>query len=170
MNKSINSDFLNVMNERGFIHQITDKNNLDQDLSTNIIIVNKNQAKILLLDKRINSFPFIINTQPTNIGLVPKIARVLPLEMFLRLKIKCKPDIKIKNKPIKNKPIKNKSGIKQNKYIPPRKEQNIQLINHNKKMNNLFTVKNKAPLVKRIKQADGGVNIILRKIQGTVNV
>ena len=34
------------------------------DLSTNIIIVNKNQAKILLLDKRINSFPFIINTQP----------------------------------------------------------------------------------------------------------
>ena len=37
MNKSINSDFLNVMNERGFIHQITDKNNLDQELSTNIM-------------------------------------------------------------------------------------------------------------------------------------
>ena len=37
MNKSINSDFLNVMNERGFIHQITDKNNLDQELSTNLM-------------------------------------------------------------------------------------------------------------------------------------
>ena len=37
MNKSINSDFLNIMNERGFIHQITDKNNLDQELSTNIM-------------------------------------------------------------------------------------------------------------------------------------
>ena len=37
MNKSMNSDFLNVMNERGFIHQITDKNNLDKELSTNIM-------------------------------------------------------------------------------------------------------------------------------------
>ena len=35
MNKSINSDFLNIMNERGFIHQITDQENLDQELSTN---------------------------------------------------------------------------------------------------------------------------------------
>ena len=37
MNKATNSDFLNVMNERGFIHQITDKNNLDQELSTDIM-------------------------------------------------------------------------------------------------------------------------------------
>ena len=37
MNKSMNSDFLNVMHERGFIHQITDKNNLDQELFTNIM-------------------------------------------------------------------------------------------------------------------------------------
>ncbi len=35
MNKPINSDFLNIMNERGFIHQITDINKLDQALSTN---------------------------------------------------------------------------------------------------------------------------------------
>ena len=35
MNKSNNSDFLNIMNERGFIHQITDKEKLDQDLLTN---------------------------------------------------------------------------------------------------------------------------------------
>jgi len=35
MNKSISSDFLNIMNERGFIHQITDKDKLDQELFTN---------------------------------------------------------------------------------------------------------------------------------------
>ena len=35
MNKSINSDFLNIMNERGFIHQITDQENLDKELSAN---------------------------------------------------------------------------------------------------------------------------------------
>ena len=37
MNKSINSDFLNIMNERGFIHQITEKDKLAQELFTNAI-------------------------------------------------------------------------------------------------------------------------------------
>ena len=37
MNKSLNSDFLNIMNERGFIHQITDQNKLDQELSSDAI-------------------------------------------------------------------------------------------------------------------------------------
>ena len=35
MNKSNNSDFLNIMNERGFIHQITDKEKLGQELLAN---------------------------------------------------------------------------------------------------------------------------------------
>ena len=35
MNKSNNSDFLNIMNERGFIHQITDNEKLGQELLTN---------------------------------------------------------------------------------------------------------------------------------------
>ena len=35
MNETINSDFLNIMNERGFIHQITDKEKLDQELLAN---------------------------------------------------------------------------------------------------------------------------------------
>ena len=35
MNKTINSEFLNIMNERGFIHQITDKEKLDQELLAN---------------------------------------------------------------------------------------------------------------------------------------
>ena len=51
-----------------------------------MIIVDEKQAEILLLDKRVNKFPFIINTLPTSIGLIPKIAKVLPLEMFMMLK------------------------------------------------------------------------------------
>ena len=35
MNKSNSSDFLNIMNERGFIHQITDNEKLDQELLAN---------------------------------------------------------------------------------------------------------------------------------------
>ena len=35
MKKSNNSDFLNIMNERGFIHQITDKEKLEQELLAN---------------------------------------------------------------------------------------------------------------------------------------
>ena len=35
MNKSNNSDFLNIMNERGFIHQITDNEKLEQELLAN---------------------------------------------------------------------------------------------------------------------------------------
>ena len=38
MNKSNNSDFLNIMNERGFIHQITDKEKLEQELLANSMI------------------------------------------------------------------------------------------------------------------------------------
>ena len=56
------------------------------ELSTNIIIVNKFYSKMLLLDKRVKSFPFIINTLPTSIGLVPKFAKVLPLELFLQIR------------------------------------------------------------------------------------
>ena len=56
------------------------------DLSTNIIIVNNLQSKILLLDKRVKKFPFIINCLPTNIGLIPRRAKVLSLEIFLKLK------------------------------------------------------------------------------------
>lgn len=96
------------------------------NLSTTIIIVDKKQANILLLDKRVKKFPFIINTLPTSIGLIPKLANVLPLEMFMMLK-------KFKNssaeKSIKNKPKKVKD--------------------------------NKTPLIKTVKENDGGVNIIL---------
>ena len=56
------------------------------DLSTNIIIVDHNQARILYLDKRVKKFPFIINTLPTSIGLIPKIARVLSAKSLGHIK------------------------------------------------------------------------------------
>jgi len=56
------------------------------DLSTNIIIVGSEQAQILLLDKRVKKFPFIINSLPTQIGLIPKSSQVMPLSVFFMLK------------------------------------------------------------------------------------
>ena len=56
------------------------------DLSTNIIIVDAEQAQILLLDKRVRTFPFIINSLPTQIGLIPKSSQVMPLSVFMMLK------------------------------------------------------------------------------------
>lgn len=75
-------------------------------LSTVIIIVGKKQSKHLLLDKRVKEFPFIINTLPTSIGLIPKIAKVLPLRLFLTLRNHhCR--LKQKNKLSKKQPSKN---------------------------------------------------------------
>ena len=37
MSKVNNSDFINIMNERGFIHQITDKENLEKEMNINPI-------------------------------------------------------------------------------------------------------------------------------------
>lgn len=132
------------------------------DLSTCIIVVNKFQAKILLLDKRVKSFPFIINTLPSSIGLIPKVARVLPLEYFMKLK-KTIPKQNNKNKgftlkvntaeltkkpvnvskfPITRNqfPIKNQFPLKRNAlYKPPKK-----------------------PLIKKQVQSDGGVSITLK--------
>ena len=55
-------------------------------MSTVIVIVGKNQSKHLLLDRRVKEFPFIINSLPTTIGLIPKKSKVLPLSLFLSLR------------------------------------------------------------------------------------
>jgi len=76
------------------------------DLSTTIIIVGKKQSKHLLLDKRVKEFPFIINTLPTNIGLIPKTARVLPLKLFMSLRDQYR-RLKKKTEEINKKKVKN---------------------------------------------------------------
>ena len=47
------------------------------DMTTLIVVVPKSQKKLLTLDKRVKSFPFIINTPPTRQGLIPKRAVVM---------------------------------------------------------------------------------------------
>lgn len=139
------------------------------DLSTNIIIVNKFYAKILLLDKRVKTFPFIINTLPTSIGLIPKIAKVLPLDLFLQIR-----DSK-KTKPIKEMRhtytthTHEPSDVhkKFSKYlhapvttpsIPGKFYKHSNFIKRNDQFNN----KTRKPLIKTIKESDGSVNIIMK--------
>jgi len=56
------------------------------NLTTSVIFVGKKQAKILLLDKRVKEFPFIINTLPSSNGLIPKSSKVMPLRLFISLR------------------------------------------------------------------------------------
>lgn len=140
------------------------------DLSTNIIIVNKNQAKILLLDKRVNKFPFVINSLPTSIGLIPKIAKVLPLEMFMMLrKFNVKPS---KNLPKEDRVIVipsktyNKKIIPKMNTIPKKIIPKLSTFSNRTKIptNAKKTIPKKNNLIiKTRKETDGSINIILNK-------
>tara|TARA_Y100000992_G_C21271935_1_gene497433 strand:+ start:1309 stop:1758 length:450 start_codon:yes stop_codon:yes gene_type:complete len=125
------------------------------DLSTILIIVDKEQAQILLLDKRVKKFPFIINTLPTSIGLIPKIAKVLPLEMFMMLK-------KFHENKIQSSGRVLSIPLVTNNYIP---RQEINKYNIKKQTNNTRAIKNKKrpPLIRTVKETDGSINIILNK-------
>jgi len=140
------------------------------DLSTNIIIVNKFYAKMLLLDKRVKTFPFIINTLPTSIGLIPKIAKVLPLDLFLRIKNGKK------TKPIKEMRYKDvyihgsrssipREGTSKHLHTPVITS-NISSKFHKHgnfiKQNNQFNNKSRKTLIKTVKESDGSVNIIMK--------
>jgi hypothetical protein len=134
------------------------------DLSTNIIIVNKFYAKILLLDKRVKSFPFIINTLPTSIGLIPKIAKVLPLDLFLQIrsnkKTKQVKEMKYKNKErtiFHERPSKHLRNPVIAPSIPSKFYKHRNFI----KQNNNFNNKPRKPLIKTVKESDGSVNIIM---------
>ena len=134
------------------------------DLSTNIIIVNKFYAKILLLDKRVKSFPFIINTLPTGIGLIPKIAKVLPLDLFLQIrsskKTKQVKEMKYNNKErtiVYERPSKHLY----NPIITPSVPSKFYKHNNFIKQNNQYNNKPRKPLIKTVKESDGSVNIIM---------
>ena len=114
------------------------------DISTNIIIVDKFYYKVLNLDNRVTRFPFIINTAPTNTGLIPSVARVLPLDLFIDLSdpFVHKDKKKKKNKVIVNKPMSDKQARLTNVY-----------------RNRLLTPAKGVPIIR--KTSDGGVNIVL---------
>jgi len=137
------------------------------DMSTCIIVVNKFQEKILLLDKRVKTFPFIINTLPSSIGLIPKVARVMPLEYFMKLK-KTLPKKQKTYKPVQDKdkgftlkvntnqlvkaPVNNYKMSQFPKHLPK----------HLPKQVNSFYKTPKKPLIKKQVQSDGGVSITLK--------
>jgi hypothetical protein len=120
------------------------------------------------LDKRVKTFPFIINTLPTNIGLIPKIAKVLPLDLFLHIQGTKKP------KPIKEMKYKNiNTSLKQNVHerssrylhnaviassVPSKFHRRGNFVKQNNQSNN----KTRKPLIKTVKESDGSVNIIMK--------
>ncbi len=112
------------------------------DISTNIIIVDKFYYKVLKLDNRVTRFPFIINTAPTNTGLIPSVARVLPLDLFIDLSDPFVNKDKKKNKVIKNKQIYEKQARLRNVY-----------------RNRVLAPAKGVPIIR--KTSDGGVNIVL---------
>lgn len=140
------------------------------DLSTNIIIVNKFYAKMLLLDKRVKTFPFIINTLPTSIGLIPKIAKVLPLDLFLRIKNgkKTKPIKEMRYKDVyihgsrSSIPREGTSKHLHTPVITSNISSKFYKRNNFINQNNNFNNKPRKPLIKTVKESDGSVNIIMK--------
>lgn len=129
------------------------------DLSTILIIVDKEQAEILLLDKRVKKFPFIINTLPTSIGLIPKIAKVLPLEMFMMLK-------KFNETNVHQNRVLNIPAVTNTFSQKPVQTANLtRSRKNNKTINNTHKNKhrNRYPLIRTVKEDDGSINIILNK-------
>jgi len=134
------------------------------ELSTNIIVVNRFYAKILLLDKRVKTFPFIINTLPTSIGLIPKFAKVLPLDLFLHFKSsKNKPIKKIKRRAssfnhFNERTARNLHTAFNVPSVPNKFYRRDNLI----KQNNKPVSKFRKPLIRTVKESDGSVNIIMK--------
>ena len=78
------------------------------DIKTNIVIVDNYYAKILNSDKRVKQIPFVIDKIPTKKGLIPKNARIISMNTFIKNnckpKKKCKLNCKPKKKPKPKKP------------------------------------------------------------------
>ena len=142
------------------------------DLSTNIIIVNREHARILLLDKRVKNFPFIINTLPSSIGLIPKFSKVLPLEMFMMLK-------KFNNSMAKEVypqrtlrvPTERTLSVPTERTLRVPTERPMRLQTHTLHTRkaydiptrNTYTYSKPRQLIRTVKENDGSVNIILNK-------
>tara|TARA_B100000900_G_scaffold305008_1_gene263639 strand:- start:2631 stop:3008 length:378 start_codon:yes stop_codon:yes gene_type:complete len=117
------------------------------DISTNIIIVDEFYYKVLKLDRRVTRFPFIINTAPTNTGLIPSVAKVLPLDLFIDLS---QPE-NVFNFPKKKKNAKKTYSLPK-RLVPDRQ----------KRIKDLYRTKVQpkgVPLIR--KTSDGGVDIVL---------
>ena len=125
------------------------------DISNNIIIVDSFYYKVLKMDDRVTKFPFIINTAPTNTGLIPKIAKVLPLELFIDLTGDANVPKKIKRPKrayIENLPNREVS------YNRLNRRRNINYPSERRTLKPIKPIKG-VPIIR--KTPDGGVNIVL---------
>ena len=128
------------------------------DITTNIIVVDSFFSKILKRDPRVKKFPFVINTLPTSKGLIPKIAKVLPFNMFVynfnffnKQKLFNKQNLFNKQQ-CYNKQKKLNKRFNSGRiitYKPP--------LNRSPKLKSTY----KKPVIRTIKQKDKSVNIIL---------
>lgn len=128
------------------------------DISNNIIIVDSFYYKVLKMDDRVTKFPFIINTAPTNTGLIPKIAQVLPLELFIDLTGETTVPKKIKRPKrayIENVPNRELS------YNRLHRRKNINYPNERRTIKPIKPIKpiKGVPIIR--KTPDGGVDIVL---------
>ena len=135
------------------------------DITTNIIIVDKFNSKILKKDKRVKEFPFIINTLPTINGLIPKFATVMPFRVyFAHYRFSKYGKFNSLNKFNSF----NQQLPRTITYKPPRLTYKPPKITYKpKRFDNLkfspfrLSPVKKTPVIKAIKQKDESVNIIL---------
>lgn len=121
------------------------------DISTNIIIVDEFYYKVLKLDSRVTRFPFIINTASTNTGLIPSVARVLPLDLFIDL--------------TQSENVFNPKKKKKTKKAFIKNEMPLPVSVRQKRLQDFYKPKKVSRPVKGVpiirKTSDGGVNIVL---------
>ena len=128
------------------------------DITTNIIIVDKFNSKILKKDKRVKEFPFIINTLPTINGLIPKFATVIPFRVyFAHYRFSKYGKFNSLNKFNSF----NQQLPRTITYKPPRNTYKPQRPNNLKFSPFRLSPVKKTPVIKAIKQKDESVNIIL---------
>ncbi len=148
------------------------------DIKTNIIIVDNHYAKILNSDKRVKEIPFVIDKIPTKKGLIPKNARIISMNTFI--KNNCKPKKKAKLKK-KAKPKKKCNSIGRVITYNPKMSNKISIPKKSNKKSNKISNKIipkrpikrplvkipvvkrqvKKPIIKTIQRKDKSIDIIL---------
>ena len=136
------------------------------DIKTNIIIVDNHYAKILNSDKRVKEIPFVIDKIPTKKGLIPKNARIISMNTFIKNNCKPKSKCKLKCKPKRKPKKKTKPKIKSNSIgrvitynpkisIPKKPVKPIKQVKQDVKR------QVKKPIIKTIQRKDKSIDIIL---------
>ena len=139
------------------------------DIKTNIIIVDNHYAKILNSDKRVKEIPFVIDKIPTKKGLIPKNARIISMNTFIKNNCKPKSKCKLKCKPKRKPKKKTKPKIKSNSigrvitYNPkisiPKKP--VKPVKPDKQVKQDVKRQVKKPIIKTIQRKDKSIDIIL---------